>query len=243
MRPDPTDADARESGLVRSSPTVPGVLIVEDDANLRLALEDNLRDEGYQVEVAATVKAAREALARTTPDVVVLDVMLPDGDGYTLCRELRQQGLPARILMLTARTLEDDLVKGFEAGADDYLAKPYRLRELLARVAALSRRAPAAAATVHRLGPFAVDEATRTVRGPSGDVDLTRTEFDLLVCLAQAGDRVLSRDEILDAVWGADVVVDSHTVDNFVSSLKRKLQGPGFELKTVRGVGFRLLRR
>lgn len=222
---------------------MPAVLIVEDDANLRLALEDNLRDEGYEVQVAATVKAARESLAAHAPDVVVLDLMLPDGDGYGLCRELRAKGLPARVLMLTARTLEDDLVKGFEAGADDYLAKPYRLRELLARVAALARRGPAAASgATHRLGAFTVDEATRTVKGPAGDVELTRKEFDLLVCLLRAGERVLSRDDILDAVWGQDVVVDAHTVDNFVSSLKKKLKGPGFEWKTVRGVGFRLVR-
>lgn len=226
-------------------PPVPAVLIVEDDANLRLALEDNLRDEGYDVRVAATVKAAREALSAAAPDVVVLDLMLPDGDGYSLCRELRAQSLTSRVLMLTARTLEDDLVKGFEAGADDYLAKPYRLRELLARVAALARRAPATAATssaAHRLGDYAIDETTRTVKGPRGEVELTRKEFDLVVCLLRAGDRVLSRDDILDAVWGADVVVDSHTVDNFVSSLKKKLKGPGFEFKTVRGVGFRLVR-
>ncbi|MEW6434685.1 MAG: response regulator transcription factor [Myxococcota bacterium] len=222
---------------------VPAVLIVEDDANLRLALEDNLRDEGYAVQVAATVKAARAALEAGAPEVVVLDLMLPDGDGYALCRELRQKGLPSRVLMLTARTLEDDLVKGFEAGADDYLAKPYRLRELLARVAALARRGPATpVGAAHRLGAFTVDEATRTVKGPDGEVELTRKEFDLLVCLLRAGERVVSRDDILDAVWGADVVVDTHTVDNFVSSLKKKLKGPGFELKTVRGVGFRLVR-
>ncbi|MEW5738633.1 MAG: response regulator transcription factor [Myxococcota bacterium] len=224
---------------------MPAVLIVEDDANLRLALEDNLRDEGYAVHVAATVKAAREALTQAPPDVVVLDLMLPDGDGYSLCRELRAKGLPSRVLMLTARTLEDDLVKGFEAGADDYLAKPYRLKELLARVAALSRRGPAAhAQPSHTLGVFTVDEATRTVKGPAGEVELTRKEFDLLVCLLRAGEAVVSRDAILDAVWGADVVVDTHTVDNFISSLKRKLKAPrpGFELKTVRGVGFRLVR-
>lgn len=224
---------------------MPAVLIVEDDANLRLALEDNLRDEGYAVQVAATVKAAREALSAAAPDVVVLDLMLPDGDGYALCRELRARGVTSRVLMLTARTLEDDLVKGFEAGADDYLAKPYRLRELLARVAALARRGPAGpGGPTHTLGAFSIDEATRTVAGPDGPVELTRKEFDLLVCLLKAGDRVLSRDEILDAVWGADVVVDTHTVDNFISSLKKKVKPSRgeFEWKTVRGVGFRLVR-
>lgn len=220
------------------------VLVVEDDSSLRLALTDNLEDEGYAVVAAATLAAARTALTKQRFDVVVLDLMLPDGDGYTLCRELRKAGNAARVLMLTARTLEDDLVKGFEAGADDYLAKPYRLRELLARVAALSRRAASApVAATHSLGKYTVDETRRTVTGPSGDVELTRKEFDLLVCLLRAGDAVVKRDDILDAVWGA-VVVDTHTVDNFVSSLKKKLKADtsGFELKTVRGVGFRLVK-
>lgn len=218
------------------------VLVVEDDSSLRLAVTDNLEDEGYAVVATASLAAARTALAGQRFDVVVLDLMLPDGDGTALCRELRKAGNAARVLMLTARTLEDDLVKGFEAGADDYLAKPYRLRELLARVAALSRRTAATSST-HRLGSYEVDETRRTVTGPAGAVELTRKEFDLLVCLLRAGDAVVKRDDILDAVWG-DVVVDTHTVDNFVSSLKKKLKAEtsGFELKTVRGVGFRLLR-
>jgi DNA-binding response OmpR family regulator len=218
------------------------VLVVEDDASLRLALADNLEDEGYVVTVAATVAEARKALATTRFEVVVLDLMLPDGDGYAVCRALRKDGHSARVLMLTARTLEDDLVKGFEAGADDYLAKPYRLRELLARVAALARRGTTTS-TRHTLGRYEVDETKRTVTGPGGDVELTRKEFDLLVFLLRAGDAVARRDDILDAVWG-DVVVDTHTVDNFVSALKKKLSArdAGFELKTVRGVGFRLIR-
>lgn len=222
---------------------MPRVLIVEDDADLRLALEDNLTDEGYEVHTAATVAEARLAVDRASPDVILLDVMLPDGDGYAFCRALRAQSSDARVLMLTARTLEDDLLRGFEAGADDYLAKPWRLRELLARVAALARRGPPKpTATTHRLGDYAVDEATRTITGPDGEVTLTRTEFDLLVFFLRAEGRVRTRDAILDAVWGEAVVVDPHTVDNFVSSLKKKVRGPGFELKTVRGVGFRLVR-
>ncbi len=218
------------------------VLVVEDDSSLRLAVTDNLADEGYEVTAAATVAEATRALAQARFEVIVLDLMLPDGDGYALCRTLRREGHTARVLMLTARTLEDDLVKGFQAGADDYLAKPYRLRELLARVAALARRG-APLATRHALGPFEVDEAARSVTGPAGPVELTRKEFDLLVFLLRAGDTVARREDILDAVWG-DVVVDTHTVDNFVSALKKKLKadGAGFELKTVRGVGFRLLR-
>ena len=220
------------------------LLLVEDDQNLREALEDNLRDEGYEVRAAATVAQAWAALSEAVPDLVVLDLMLPDGDGYSLCKRIRGASMPCRVLMLTARTLEDDLVKGFESGADDYLAKPYRLRELLARVAALLRREAPKAAQRHELPPFTVDEAARTVSGPKGAVELTRKEFDLLVLLLHAGDRVVPRDEILDRVWGSDVVVDTHTVDNFISNLKKKLKAPGarFELKTVRGVGFRLIR-
>lgn len=220
---------------------MPHVLVVEDDSSLRLALGDNLEDEGYAVTAVATLADARRALKDATFEVVVLDLMLPDGDGTALCRELRAAGTTARVLMLTARTLEDDLVKGFEAGADDYLAKPYRLRELLARIAALARRT-AAPVMRHTLGCFTVDETSRTVVGPHGDVELTRKEFDLLVYLLRAGDAVAKRDDILDAVWG-DVVVDTHTVDNFISSLKKKLKAdqPGFELKTVRGVGFRIM--
>ena len=218
------------------------ILLVEDDENLRVTLADNLEEQGYTVTQAATVKSAWEALEQARFEVVVLDLMLPDGDGYTLCRKLRGAGHASRVMMLTARSLEEDLVRGFDAGADDYLAKPYRLRELLARVAALVRRKPTVEAG-HRLGNFRVDANARTVTGPQGAVELTRKEFDLLICLLSCGEKVLSRDEILDAVWGADVVVDTHTVDNFVSSLKKKLKGDGFELKTVRGVGFRLVRQ
>lgn len=217
------------------------VLLVEDDRNLREALAETLVDEGYAVRTAATLAAARATLKLEPADVLVLDLMLPDGDGSTLCRELKRSGAATRVLMLTARTLEDDVVKGFDVGADDYVGKPYRLKELLARIAALVRRAPVATSATHRLGPYAIDEATRVVSGPAGEVSLTRKEFDLLVCLLAAEGRVVSRDELLDRVWG-EVVVDVHTVDNFVSSLKKKLKGDGFELKTVRGVGFRLAR-
>ncbi len=216
----------------------PRVLVVEDDSSLRLALCDNLDDEGYAVSSAATLADARAALKKSEVDVIVLDLMLPDGDGTALCHELRGRRDPTRILMLTARTLEDDLVKGFEAGADDYLAKPYRLRELLARIAALVRRASTPLATKHTLGEWEVDEAARTVKNAKGLVELTRKEFDLLVFLLRANDSVATRDAILDAVWG-DVVVDTHTVDNFVGSLKKKLK---LDIKTVRGVGFRLSR-
>lgn len=221
------------------------ILVVEDDANLRLALQDNLEDEGHAVEAVGTVEAARAAWAAGGFDLVVLDLMLPDGDGYSLCRARREAGDATLVLMLTARTLEDDLVRGFESGADDYLAKPYRLRELLARVDALLRRAGARRAPAGlRLGGVAIDREARTVHDAAGaEVALTRTEFDLLVFLVEQAGVALSRDAILDAVWGEDVVVDPRTVDNFVSNLKKKLgwsPDAGWALHAVRGVGYRL---
>ncbi|WP_375766076.1 response regulator transcription factor [Archangium gephyra] len=225
----------------------PTILLVEDDLNLRLALRDNLENQGgYGVEEATTVAEARAHLARSTFQLILLDVMLPDGDGYTLCRTLRQEGVTTPVLMLTARTLEDDVVRGFEAGAQDYLGKPYRLRELLARVGALVRRGGGVPVPVQvlRFAGYRMDLDRRKVETPEGKtVELTRTEFDLLAFFVRERERVLRRDEILDAVWGRDVVVDPHTVDNFVSSLKRKLgwnSASRFALQTVRGVGYRM---
>lgn len=220
------------------------VLVVEDDANLRLTLADNLQEEGYRVDAANTIKEARQKLSTSAWDVVVLDIMLPDGDGYSLCRELRKQRNPARVLMLTARTLEDDLVRGFEEGADDYVAKPYRLRELLARIAALGRRTAAPPEAPLELDGLKIDLSSRRVFDPKGaPIELTRTEFDLLIFLFRNAGRALPRDEILDRVWGTDVVVDAHTVDNFVSNLRKKLGWSAkskWELRSVRGVGYRL---
>ncbi|MCB9525776.1 MAG: response regulator transcription factor [Myxococcales bacterium] len=220
------------------------ILIVEDDENLRLVLQDNLEDEGYQVIAAGTAAEARAALAGEPFDLLVLDIMLPDGDGYSLCRDYRAGGGAAGVLMLTARTLEDDLVRGFEVGADDYLAKPYRLRELLARVAALLRRAGAGPRVLaDRLGRFTLDRTGRRVLADAGEVHLTRTEFDLLVFLLDRPGVALDRDAILDGVWGTDVVVDTRTVDNFVHNLKKKLgwsPADPWAIETVRGVGYRM---
>ncbi|NVI96815.1 response regulator transcription factor [Myxococcus sp. AM009] len=225
--------------------SVPALLLVEDDANLRLALRDNLENQGgYAVEEATCVREAREHLGRRDFQLILLDVMLPDGDGYTLCRALREEGVTTPVLMLTARTLEDDVVRGFESGAQDYLGKPYRLRELLARVGALVRRSGAAPVKGLRFAGYRMDLDRRKVETPAGaPVELTRTEFDLLALLVRERERVLRRDEILDAVWGREVVVDPHTVDNFVSSLKKKLgwnSTSRFAIQTVRGVGYRM---
>ena len=229
--------------MVSAAIPQPSVLVVEDDENLRVVLRDNLEEEGYRVTAAANAAAARAAFDASRFDMVVLDVMLPDGDGYAICRQLRAAGHKARVLMLTARGLEDDLVTGLDAGADDYLIKPYRLRELLARVRALLRRAAEPAPTTPEIlhcGGYRVDLRAREVFANGGaSVPMTRTEFDLLCFLLQHPGRAIAREEILNAVWGNGIAVDDHTVDNFVSQLKRKL-GAGVPIRTIRGVGYRL---
>jgi DNA-binding response OmpR family regulator len=221
----------------------PTILIVEDDENLGVALSDNLVDEGYEVQLVRTGHDAMRAFSASEPALVLLDLMLPDTDGYAVCRNMRARGFRGMILMLTARTLEEDLVRGFAAGADDYVTKPYRLRELLARVAALLRRGSSRAGPEHRFAGFVLDSDARSLVDPDGEaLDLTRTEFDLLEYLLRNPDRALTRDELLTEVWG-DVNVDRRTVDNFVSTLKRKMRvetHARLRIATIRGVGYRL---
>ncbi len=224
------------------------ILVVEDDENLRLPLVDNLEDEGFEVAQADTGEQAIETVKQGAFDVIVLDIMLPGMSGYDVCKALRAAGSKASVLMLTARSLEDDVVAGFDAGADDYLTKPYRLRELLARLRALLRRQVAntpsdTAEARFDLDGIGVDRAARTVTKPDGTaVDLTRTEFDLLVFMLDHRGEALAREVILDKVWG-NVRVDPRTVDNFVSNLKKKLgwtKDRKFAFRAVRGVGYRL---
>lgn len=224
------------------------ILLVEDDANLRTTLDEVLQDEGLSVATADSVASANALLSAASFDVVILDIMLPDGDGYALCERIRREGKRARVLMLTARTLDGDLERGFEVGADDYLKKPYRLRELLARVKALLRRDDVArpVPTGLTLGGLRIDKDARRVLDHAGaEIALTRTELDLLVLFVEHAGKALTRNEILDRVWGKNVVVDERTVDNFVSNLKKKLrwtpESP-FNFKSVRGVGYRLER-
>jgi DNA-binding response OmpR family regulator len=222
------------------------ILIVEDDENLRVALCDNLEHEGHRVHVARTGAEAHAALAKQGFSLIILDIMLPDTDGYAVCRELRARGDTTMVLMLTARTLEDDLVRGFDAGADDYLKKPYRLRELLSRVGALLRRSGAQPSDPRpRVAGFTLDLDARVLLDAQDEpVSLTKTEFDLLALFLRREGSALSRDLILDQVWGETLHVDTRTVDNFVSSLKKKMgwspQSP-FAIETVRGYGYRFV--
>ncbi len=221
------------------------LLIVEDDDNLRLTLSDILQGEGYRVLSAATLAQAETLYSQAS--MIVLDLMLPDGDGYSWCQKLREREIYTPVLMLTARSLEDDLVKGFDAGADDYLVKPYRLSELLVRVKALLKRDGnrAPASDVFQVNDFTLDRSARTATDTAGNsLELTPKEFDIFLYFWDHPHRAISREQLLERVWG-QVVVDPRTVDNFISSLKKKLRlssNNRVTIETVRGVGYRLER-
>ncbi|MGX5172516.1 response regulator transcription factor [Aliikangiella sp. IMCC44653] len=219
------------------------ILIVEDDDNLRETLADNLELEGYQVFSHAMVKDAQKFLAENTVDLAVLDIMLPDGNGYDLCRWMRNR-VDVLILMLTARNLEKDVVEGFIAGTDDYVSKPYRSSELILRIKALLRRKSITTHTESQnLNGYHINWNLREIHKEDQKIHLTKTAFDILLYLFEHINKPCSRDDILNAVWGNDVFVDNRTVDNFVSNLKKQLglvDGAIYQIKTIRGVGYSL---
>jgi two-component system response regulator PrrA len=219
------------------------VLIVDDDAVLRRSLARALRLAGFRTDVA---EGGRDALARIAagrPDVVVLDVSMPDLSGTEVCRRLRADGNEVPVVMLSALDEADDRISGLQAGADDYLVKPFVTAELELRLRALLRRRPPATGVL-RVGDLVVDADTRTARRAGIELELTRREFDLLEVLARNAGVVLTRDRLLELVWGYDFDVGTNAVDTFVSYLRRKLESGGAPrlIHTVRGVGF-LLRR
>jgi DNA-binding response OmpR family regulator len=215
------------------------VLIVDDDDVLRRSLARALRLAGFRTDVA---EGGRDALARIAagrPDVVVLDVSMPDLSGTEVCRRLRADGNEVPVVMLSALDEADDRISGLQAGADDYLVKPFVTAELELRLRALLRRRPPATGIL-RVGDLVVDADTRTARRNGTDLDLTRREFDLLEVLARNQGVVLSRDRLLELVWGYDFEVGANAVDTFVSYLRRKTEagGAGRLIHTVRGIGF-----
>lgn len=223
------------------------ILIVEDDESITLGLQMNLEAEGYEVVVAADGDAGLEAALAHDFALVVLDVMLPRMNGFEVVRRLRAEGHRVPVVMLSARGAEMDKVMGLELGAEDYITKPFSLAEFLARVRAVLRRdaiARSPEARVIAAGALQIDAETREVRRNGELVDLTATEFDLLMCLARAGGKVLSRDEILSQVWGPGHHGTLRTIDNFVLQLRSKLEvdpSAPRHLVTVRGVGYRFL--
>jgi DNA-binding response OmpR family regulator len=217
------------------------VVVVEDERSIADAVAARLRSEGYAVDVAADGPSGVELCERVQPDLVVLDLMLPGLDGIEVCKRIQRER-PVPVLMLTARDSEADLLVGLAVGADDYMTKPFSMRELIARVHALLRRVERDAAidpnteSIVRIGSVELDAATRRVHLAGESVHLTPTEFDLLHYLAVRPGRVSTREELLAQVWGYDVPSGARTVDSHIRSIRRKL---GADLvRTVHGVGY-----
>jgi len=218
------------------------ILIVEDEPAIALALGDDLTLEGYEVEVVGDGDAASRAARERPYDLIVLDVMLPKKDGFDVCREVRRAGVRTPILMLTAKTQEAEKVMGLDVGADDYLTKPYGRHELRARVRALLRRAAPDAAGTVRLGDVEVDLGRAEVRRGGERVELTALELKLMAAFVTARGRVVTRQQLLDAAWGADIAITERVVDNQILNLRRKIEPdpahPRF-IASVRGLGYR----
>ena len=218
------------------------LLVLEDDANLRSALRRGFRRAGHVVDDAGTLEDARWLVAESTYDALVLDVMVPDGDGFGFCRDLRQAGDRTPVLMLTARDAVVDRVRGLDVGADDYLIKPFAFEELLARVRALGRRGPASMPIRQVLGALEVDQVARRAVLAGRPLELTARQFGLLALFVSRADQVLSRPQILAQLWDWAFEGDPRIVDVYVDALRRSLgEGPGVpRLETVRGAGYAL---
>lgn len=223
------------------------IVVVEDDESIALGLRVNLEAEGYEAMIATDGRSGLE-LVRRGCDLVVLDLMIPTMNGFEVLRRLRAEGIRTPVLVLSARGAEMDKVTGLDLGAEDYVTKPFSLAELLARIRTLLRRAasqePPKEEAKWGFGDVSIDPETREVLREGEPVDLTRTEFDVLQALHRVAGRVLSREQILEAVWGQDHHGTARTVDNFIAQLRSKLESDPAEPKhlvTVRGVGYRLV--
>ena len=221
------------------------VLVVEDDASITLGLRINLEAEGYAVLDAEDGERGLELARGERPDLVILDVMLPKMNGFQVLQAIRREGLMMPIIILSARTAEMDKVTGLELGAEDYVAKPFSLAELLARVRAALRRGPLPAQaprSVLVFGDVRIDIAARTVTRAGTPVEMTATELDVLLCLIEARGAALSRDEIFTRVWGPNHHGTPRTIDNFIQQLRAKLEAEPqrpHHVITVRGIGYR----
>jgi two-component system alkaline phosphatase synthesis response regulator PhoP len=221
------------------------LLLVEDNADLAYGLRNNLEIDGHSVETVETGEAALERIRHRAPDLIVLDLMLPNLDGYQVLRRLRADGHEMPVLILTARTQEADKVLGFRLGADDYVTKPFGVLEVLARISALLRRANryASLKAVERFGDIEVNRDTRTVSRAGRSVELSPMEFALLIALMARRGATASRLELLQEVWGHSAAVVTRTVDTHIAELRRKLEmhpAHPVHILTVRKVGYRL---
>lgn len=223
------------------------ILIVEDDEAIAQGLRDNFQFEGYETHWAADGEAAVRLAREEKPDLIVLDIRLPRMSGYEVCRKLRDGGSTTPILMLTARGEEEDRILGLDLGADDYVTKPFSVRELLARARALLRRTASAQALPNelRIGDLVIDFRSYEAHRKGRPIDLTRKEFGVLRLLAACEGRVVTRDELLETVWGYNAGQSTRTIDNHVATLRAKLEDDPSHprtLHTVHGVGYKLVR-
>jgi DNA-binding response OmpR family regulator len=222
-----------------ADPATGRILVVEDDTEIADVLRRSLRHEGYDVRTAGDGVEALDAALEFVPDLVVLDLGLPRLDGVEVCRRLRAEG-DVPILILTARTETDDRVQGLDSGADDYLVKPFERPELLARIRALLRRRPPRGSASLTVGDLRLNPDTREVTRGEREIELTNREFELLEYLMRNQRLVVSRQQLLDDVWGYDPMAMTNTIDVFISNLRRKLEqgGEGRLLHTKRGAGY-----
>ena len=219
------------------------ILVVDDERAVRESLRRALELEGYEIELAGDGSEALDRLESSEePDAMILDVLMPGVDGLEVCRRIRGTGSKLPVLMLTARTEIEDRVAGLDAGADDYVTKPFALEELLARVRALLRRATDEDGDVLRFADLELDPGTREVRRGERQIELTRTEFSLLELFLQNPRQVLTRSEIFERVWGYDFGFGSNSLDVYIGYLRRKTEAAGEPrlIHTVRGVGYAL---
>ena len=218
------------------------ILVVEDEPDMAKALRQGLEEEGHAVISSPDGADALSLTRHYEFDAIVLDVMLPLMDGYAVARQIRQSDSPVPILMLTARDAAADMVRGLEAGADDYLTKPFRFEVLLARLRAISRRGGASRRPVFIVGDLCLDPSTRLVTRGTRSISLSKTEYGLLELLMRRSGGVVTREVILDSVWGFDQEVENNTIHAFVRLLRHKIDLPDEPklIHTVRGIGYRL---
>ena len=221
---------------------MPRILIVEDEADIALGLEEDLASHGFEVETVRDGEAAAKRGREPGWDLILLDLMLPRKDGYEVCQELRKAGVRTPIIMLTARTHEAEKITGLDLGADDYVTKPFSLRELRSRINAVLRRTTEDAAAVYRFGDCEVDFDRGEVRRGGTPLDITALEFRLLSAFVRRRGRVLSRQQIIDAAWGQETAITDRVIDTHVLNLRKKIEPvpakPQF-LTSVRGMGYR----
>jgi len=218
------------------------ILIIEDDSTMLRGLKDNFEFKGYRVLTAADGEAGLNAALNDKPDLIILDIMLPKINGYEICRLIRQEKLQMPIIMLTAKGQESDIVLGLNLGADDYVTKPFSIKELLARAAAFLRRSRQAEKDVYEFADLSLDIPARKLTRSGDEIKLSPKEFKLLELFVKRPNRALTRDEILNVVWGYDCFSGHRSVDRFVTTLRNKIEpdprNPTF-IHTIREIGYK----